>query len=257
MITRVFGYLRVSGTGQLDGDGFDRQRETIQKYCESKGWVVSRWFEEKAVSGTVEAMDRPAFAEMLKTTGELVTRIVVERADRLARDLMVSELLIAEARKWKIQVFEAAADLELTNSDDPTRVLIRQIMAALAEWEKNTTVKKLRVARMRIRAEGKRCEGRKPIEHTPAGKETCWIIIQCREVRKWGFTQISRYLNSQRIPSASGIEWSRNLVYDIYTRTKNLSSVRNFYSDNNDRTAPGGLPSSQVLSGLPGYLSQL
>lgn len=220
MITQVFGYCRVSGVDQIDGDGFKRQRETIQKYCQSKGWEVSRWFEEKAISGDVDGMDRPAFSEMLKATSAATAQIiVVERADRLARDLMVSELIIAEAKKWEVQIFEAAGNIELTNCDDPTRILIRQLMAALAEWEKNTTVKKLRVARMRIRAEGKRCEGRKPIEITTQGTEICRTILQLREVNNLSFGKIAKYLNGKNFVSSSGKLWTRFLARDIYART--------------------------------------
>jgi DNA invertase Pin-like site-specific DNA recombinase len=31
---KVYAYLRVSGKGQIVGNGFDRQLETIQAYCE-------------------------------------------------------------------------------------------------------------------------------------------------------------------------------------------------------------------------------
>ena len=34
---KVYAYLRVSGKGQIVGNGFDRQLETIQAYCERVG----------------------------------------------------------------------------------------------------------------------------------------------------------------------------------------------------------------------------
>jgi DNA invertase Pin-like site-specific DNA recombinase len=33
MATKAFAYLRVSGKGQIDGDGFPRQRAAIARYA--------------------------------------------------------------------------------------------------------------------------------------------------------------------------------------------------------------------------------
>src|SRR5215831_12346414 len=47
-------------------------------------------------------------------------------------------------------------------ANDPTRILVRQMMGAVAQYEKSQIVLKLRGARMRKRAKDGRCEGRKP-----------------------------------------------------------------------------------------------
>ena len=38
---KAFGYLRVSGKSQIDGDGFPRQRENILKYAAANGVEIS------------------------------------------------------------------------------------------------------------------------------------------------------------------------------------------------------------------------
>lgn len=221
-MNRVFGYLRVSGKNQIGGDGFDRQRQTISDYCAAKNLVVVRWFEEKAISGDVEHGDRPAFSEMLSLMGPGtgVESIIVERTDRLARDLMVSELLIDEVRKAGMRIFEAAGDLDLTNSDDPTRVMVRQMMGVLAQWEKNNLVKKLRAARERKSRElGRCCSARLPWEQrTPEGREAGRIIFEMRE-RGARFQEIANWLNQQKIPTPDGSRyWFKSSVHDIYGR---------------------------------------
>ena len=45
--------------------------------------------------------------------------------------------------------------------DDPTRKLVRQVLGAIAEYDKEMTVQKLRAARNRKRAASGKCEGRK------------------------------------------------------------------------------------------------
>jgi hypothetical protein len=42
-LIEAFGYLRVSGRGQLAGDGFPRQREAIQRYADAHGIKIARW----------------------------------------------------------------------------------------------------------------------------------------------------------------------------------------------------------------------
>jgi len=218
---RVFGYLRVSGKSQIAGDGFDRQRETINAYCETKGYAVMRWFEEKAVSGDADGADRPAFSEMLAMIGPGtgVEAIIVERTDRLARDLMVSEVLIDNARKAGLQIFEAAGDIDLTNSDDPSRVMIRQMMGVLAQWEKNNLVKKLKAARDRKSQElGRNCCARLPWEAKPENADLGRAIFEMRE-RGARFQEIANWMNAQRIPAPNGgTYWNKSAVFMIYGR---------------------------------------
>jgi len=47
-------------------------------------------------------------------------------------------------------------------ANDPTRILVRQMMGAVGQYEKSQIVLKLRGARIRKRAKEGRCEGRKP-----------------------------------------------------------------------------------------------
>lgn len=169
----VFAYTRVSGKGQIDKDGPARQTLAIQEFCKANRLDLdtSNLYFEPGISGTTESIDRPAFSAMIlrieqfRESGGEVEGIVVERLDRLARDLMVSELLLAECRSHSLKVFstDQGSLIDVAADDgDPTRVLIRQILGALAQWEKTVLVKKLKSARDRIKARGERCEGRKP-----------------------------------------------------------------------------------------------
>jgi len=216
---KVFAYLRVSGKGQIDGDGFDRQRAAITKFCEAKGWIVVRWFSEPAVSGTTDHDDRPALSEMLSLMGGTQpTTFVVECADRLARDLVVSELLIAEVKKRNFVVWSAAGELDLTNCSDPTRVLIRQLMGALAQWDKSNLVRKLRAARDRKRAAGQPCEGPKPYEEKPGGLDICRSVFEMRE-RGATYQEIADWLTHNKVKSPAGTHyWHKSTAHAIYVR---------------------------------------
>jgi len=160
-MVKAFDYLRVSGKGQVDGDGFPRQMAAIKEYAEyakAHELKVVRVFQEKGVTGAKESMDRPAWSEMMTALHSIGVRtIIIEKLDRLARDLMVQEATIADLQKNGFTLISVAEpDLMAT---DPTRILMRQLMGAEAQYDKSQIVLKLRGARMRKRTKEGRCEG--------------------------------------------------------------------------------------------------
>jgi DNA invertase Pin-like site-specific DNA recombinase len=194
--TKAFSYLRVSGKGQIEGDGFPRQREAIQRYARHKRIEIAAEYRDEGVSGTKDHFDRPGLTDLLvaiKSNG--VRLVLVERADRLARDLMVGEIILAEFRSLGVQVITADSGTDLTvEDDDPTRTLMRQMLGAIAQWEKSIIVQKLRAARVRIRRDKGRCEGRKPYGVNQHEQE---VIGKVRQMRRDGlsFTKIAKALN--------------------------------------------------------------
>jgi DNA invertase Pin-like site-specific DNA recombinase len=157
----AFAYLRVSGKGQIDGDGFTRQLTAIRAYAKQHNLYIVEVFEEQGISGTKELEDRPALQSLLGAlAGGTVKHVLVEKLDRLARDLMVQETIIGDFRKQGYELV-SVCEPDLC-SDDPSRKLIRQIFGAIAEYDRCMTVLKLRGARQRMKARTGRCEGIKP-----------------------------------------------------------------------------------------------
>lgn len=212
---QAFGYLRVSGKGQLDGDGFPRQRESIEAFARREGVEIVRWFEERAIPGKTEWEDRPAWAEMVASMNGTHT-IVIERLDRLARDLMVQEHIIADLRKRGVDLISVAEPDLCT--DDPSRKLMRQIMGAIAEYDRVMIVRKMASARKKIRDAGGKCEGPKFYGHTPEENE---VLLRIRAERKGGdsFALIAGRLTSERVPARSGGEWHPGTVCKILARS--------------------------------------
>lgn len=216
-------YLRVSGQGQISGDGFDRQLDTCRKRAEIENYELREAVLEKGVSGTIDAGERPslsALLEQLASDPECKT-IIVERADRLARDLVVSELLLRECRELGIRIIEAESGRELTkdDADDPTSRLIRQILAAVAEFDKNSIVIKLRKARQRKKASGQGGkEGVKPYGSFNGEFDILRIIKELARDGK-GPTAIAKTLNARGLPARKGA-WSKQSVASILKRQK-------------------------------------
>jgi DNA invertase Pin-like site-specific DNA recombinase len=158
---KAFAYIRVSGKGQIDGDGFERQENSIREYAKNHGIELLKIFWEKGVSGTTEV--RPELAKLmvdLEENGHGAKTVIVEKLDRLARDLMVQEAIINDLQKKGFSLISATEGADLLE-DNPTRKFIRHVFGAIAEYEKSMIVLKLQAARERKRAREGKCEGRK------------------------------------------------------------------------------------------------
>src|SRR6476661_2573468 len=91
--------------------------------------------------------------------------IIVESPDRFARDLAVQLAGHDMLKGLGIAIIPASAP-EFFTEDTPTAVLVRQVLVAIAQFEKASAVAKLAAAQKRKREREGRCEGRKPLSET-------------------------------------------------------------------------------------------
>jgi DNA invertase Pin-like site-specific DNA recombinase len=91
--------------------------------------------------------------------------IIVESPDRFARDLAV-QLAGHDMLKGLGMAIIPASAPDFFTEDTPTAVLVRQVLGAIAQFEKASAVAKLAAARKRKREREGRCEGRKPLHET-------------------------------------------------------------------------------------------
>lgn len=127
------GYVRVSTDRQVDaGAGLEVQRRAVRAWCRAEGHRLVDLVADAGVSGTLA--DRPALAEALVLLREGKAQgLVVHRLDRLARDLVVQEQLLAEVWRMGATVSSTAAGEDAYLRDDPgdpSRRLIRQVPTA-------------------------------------------------------------------------------------------------------------------------------
>src|SRR5271170_302083 len=195
---RAFAYLRVRGKGQVDGDGFTRQLEAVRKYATANGIRLFKVYRED-ITGTSDWENRPAFTEMMAALLANGTRMVlVERLDRVARDLMVQESIIADFKRKRLTIV-SVNEPDLC-SDDPSRVLMRQMLGAFFQYEKALLVAKLRGARQRTRAKTGRCEGRKPYGELEGEAEVVERIVALRRAGT-AMDTIAETLNAEGVHS--------------------------------------------------------
>jgi DNA invertase Pin-like site-specific DNA recombinase len=214
-MTKAHAYLRVSGKGQVEGDGFTRQLKAIREYAAAHDTKIVNVYREEGVSGTKESADRPAWSELMTALhSNGVRAVIVERLDRLARDLMVQETIVADLRKHGFELVSVAEPDLMAN--DPTRILVRQMMGAVAQYEKSQIVLKLRGARLRKKAKTGRCEGRKPFGFFEGEAE---VVDRIKALRAegLGYDRLAARLNDAHIPTRTGRPWHGVVVNRILT----------------------------------------
>jgi DNA invertase Pin-like site-specific DNA recombinase len=213
-MNKAFGYIRVSGKGQIKGDGLTRQEKKISEFAELNGIEIVKVYKDKGVSGTLK--NRPALAEMivdLEQNGHGIKTVIVEKLDRVARDLMIQESLIQDFREQNVNLISALEGSDLLDND-PTRNLVRQVLGAIAEYEKSMLVQKLRVARQRKKIKHGKCEGRKSYQE--AAPETVSRIKRLRRkpkgMKRKTYKEIAEQLNVEGIPTLNGQPWNLQTV---------------------------------------------
>jgi DNA invertase Pin-like site-specific DNA recombinase len=225
---RALSYLRVSSRHQIDGDGFARQRQAITEYLTTHNAEHLGEFVEEGISGTADLINRPALTRLttyILEHGNIDT-VIVEKSDRLSRDLINGELLIRQFSEMGIRVIEAEGGNDLTaGTDNPTATLIRQVLAAVAQFEKSSVVSKLRQARNRKRAERGKCEGRKAVGEM-AGEQV--VVDRIWRLREEGLTtrQIAGALDAEGITTRGGGKWSHSVVARVVSRERRARADR-------------------------------
>jgi DNA invertase Pin-like site-specific DNA recombinase len=212
---KAYGYLRVSGKAQVEGDGFVRQEQAIRQYAGAHGYTIESVFREEGVSGTKDMESRPALLELLETVKETGGTVIIEKLDRLARDLMVSESILADFQRKGVTVV-SVAEPDLCSSE-PTRILMRQMMSAFAQYEKSMIVAKLRGARQRTKAKTGRCEGVKPYG-TLADEQAVLSRICALHAGGRTLMAISEALNAEGIMPRRGAKWYPSSVRNVILR---------------------------------------
>lgn len=142
---RTFAYCRVSTTEQDTSN----QRLAIERagYEIAPARVIS-----EEISGSVQAMERPAFAALVDHKLEDGDTLVVLKLDRLGRDNIDVQQTIAALQDRGVRV--VSLDLPAPDLTSANGKLMVQMFAAFAEFERNRIRERTREGLERAKAGG-------------------------------------------------------------------------------------------------------
>lgn len=209
-------YIRVSSTSQLDGDGPERQRSACLKFAAEAGYTIIHIFVED-LSGTKDAKSRDVFLEMLEFCQQHnVNTVIIEKSDRIARDMFVGLSIIGDCAKANLHLIDADTTRDISHPTGPYEKFVVQILMAAAELNKNVLVHQTRKARERKRATGHKCEGAKGyFDHPdyPRGQE---LKQRITELYHRPLREIADTLTREGFPTLKGATtWAPSSVSEL------------------------------------------
>jgi hypothetical protein len=111
-------------------------------------------------------------------------------------------------------------DLATGASDDPSRTLIRQVLGAVAQYEKSVLVWRMRAARdRRSRELGRRVEGRKSFDPPEVVEAIRTLRRKRKGAERLSFEQIAARLTERGLRTQRGKEWRAGTVYRVAQRS--------------------------------------
>lgn len=208
MSKKTIAYCRVSTDKQLDGSGIDQQRASIIAYAMANGITIDEWAIEHE-TGTTE--DREVIQGILaESKAQKVQAIIVDRVDRLGRTLLTCEKLHEDFRKASVEIIFTNANCD----SSPTGVLLRQIMGALAQYDRTSWLSRMsQCRRTSVARKGTSAGGRTTYGYIAVGNgrlavdnDTVGVVVRAFELADFGRTlaDITRQLNNEGYRTIKG-----------------------------------------------------
>lgn len=233
---RVVAYVRVSSAHQQEAYGPEVQREAIRKWAKAGGHKIVSW-ETDVISGASELRDRAGWcgAAALVKTGD-AQGVVVARLDRLARDVMVQELLLRKLSDLGgIVLSTRENENEMLNgeSKDPSRKLVRVIMGAISEYDREMTVDRLAAGRAAKAARGGYAHGALPYGYRSANgklvpvpaEQKALTAMKAMSAQGVPVNEIARALTAEGHRTKRGGRWCGATVARILKRVSQSGSA--------------------------------
>ena len=227
-------YIRVSTEGQVDAYGKDVQRDAILRWAKLNGHLITHMYEEDGVSGTKDSGARPALQLLLSQhSHKRFEGVVVFEPSRIARRIVVQETLLNLIWAEGLKVFSTTTGEMSQDEDDPTKIMIRQILGVIAEFDHRTTVKKLQAGRIVKSAQGGYIGGVAPYGYRVQGtgkdarlvaddvesQVVADIVTEYRNGRS--YNGIAELLNLGGYKTKMGKDWTAVQVRRIIQREEN------------------------------------
>lgn len=218
---KTLAYLRKS-TKDKQHISFEMQKAEIEKKCK-----VDKIYTDE-VSGGANIEKKAGLLKCLEDLRKGDT-LAIYRYDRLMRKVMEHCWIDKEVKKRGASIVSVSE--ESFGGDDPTSILMRQISACFAEFERSVIKKRTKDALAAKKSRGEKTGGKRPYSYSISTKggrvkmlEPCSDEMKVvRDMKAWkesGMTYhgITDRLNDLEVLSAIGGKWHYTSVYRVMNR---------------------------------------
>ena len=152
MTTQAIIYLRCSTQKQAQAEnGLEAQKADCLAYADRMGLEVAGVFVDASVSGGAEVSERPALLDALGSLKKGSVLLVAKR-DRIARDVLINAVIEKMVSDKKSSIVSADG---AGNGNDPAAELMRNMLAAMAAYEKALAGMRTKAALRAMKEAGK------------------------------------------------------------------------------------------------------
>jgi DNA invertase Pin-like site-specific DNA recombinase len=205
---RVVLYSRVSTAEQAEsGAGLAAQETALRAHAAHRGWEAVAHLTDAGVSGK-SLSGRPALSQALQlVTSGGAEALAVAKLDRLSRSLLDFAGLMArsQAEGWALVALDVDVD-----TTTPSGRLVANVMASVAEWERETIG-----ARTRDSLAAKRAQGVVLGRPRSASRKA---VARVRALRSEGlsYAAAAERLTAEGVPTAhGGARWYPSTVRKV------------------------------------------
>lgn len=222
LTNNAIGYLRVSTTEQAhSGLGLEAQRHAIETYCQRQSLTLAALHADEGVSGAAPLTERSALLAALEslTPGSV---LVVARLDRLSRgDAIEAAIIESLAARKRARI--VSTNGEGTDGDGPAATLTRQLLQAIAGYERALIAARTKAA---LRAKIARGEQAGTARFGATEQERAALdIIEDGRAAGYSFTAIADELNAKGFTTRSGQPWRFEYVRGIIRTREGTRTV--------------------------------
>lgn len=220
---RTFAYIRVSKERD-EMISPEIQRDEISRFCKTKGWDISEWFQDLDLSGRLGPEDRPALQELLRRAQDRdCDAVVFYRIDRLSREPAHHYAILASLREAGVRVDSVG----LPADDTPEGAFMWDLSAALAKLESLRLGKRLRDMHRRLASQGRWCGGLVPYGWQRVQDENgTRLVLDPEESRwrrwmheqyqaGWSCLRMARYLNDHGVRTRKSAAWHDGVIWNM------------------------------------------
>lgn len=222
---KVFAYLRVSTDQQAEsGAGLSAQLDACKKWTDNQGCKIEEVFSDEGVSGSTGLDKRPSLMDAINQLQRGDVLLIAKR-DRLGRDPIAVAMIEAAINRKQAKLISAAG--EGSDGFDPSSILMRRMIDAFAEFERNIICERTKAAMQAKKRKNERVghipfgyrlkENGVHLEEDPHEQS---IRVQIKELMDKGQStrKIAQEMNRRGAFNRGGAIWNHGSIHRAMTK---------------------------------------
>ena len=215
-------YARCSKDEDIQKNSIEAQRKLVT----DKYGMPDREFIDSGISGACGLEKRIGLAAALEAIGK-GDELIVARLDRLARDVYLASFIQLQVEKKGAKIISATE--ESLNGDDPTSKLLKTIIQAFAEFERDSIKARVKSTLQLKKSKGERisrfaeygydftADGKRVIEN--ADEQKVLQLVKTLKDEGLGIQAVKDQLEAEGIKTKRGKDvWHYQSVRNIYKK---------------------------------------